>query len=1638
MSNSSSLQPEVRDRDRALVQFNHSLWLTLLLALGLIAALLFVFSARTIAASNETTISQRVQNSVLTSASAVTGTYGEVLTATMRFTITNSTVLTGPITLTTRFAGVTTPNNQLGFRFLGYQGPLTAATGTPLLAVSSFLSSTSGVAPNITTILTWTFDTITNVSGGPYVYEIPYQVRFVGDGIVDTATNATIPSQANQTYITWSPYGVNDRKTPNNVTVNLIKPDLAAPHSTKTAYASPGVQGGATVAYTITLRNGNNPTGFIPAQELVVTDSLDARLTYVAASPVPSSVVSVPGQNTILTWAAPNWTLAPNTTWVARVTATLPSTFAANTFYTNTVTPSYTTLPGAVPDEAEFTPTISATLAGGIIGTKQAFPNDNVRIGDSVTYTVRITVSPNVYLTTPIFTDTLPQGFHYRASSLSVNGDTGLSGTPVTGTAGLNERLIWGVDSLPAVNAVRVFNVTYVADVTGLNTDGTLAYASNSGQLTSKQAAANSVQATWQDDLGAVRSSLLPIVGATQIAQPYLNNGDFNVGVNGWRPVTASQEIGSVVVYTLSVRNSGTITAYEVALSNLLPPGASYQGNLSIQPINLALLAQPANGATGAIQFTVKELPANVKAVLTFDALVGNTTKPGDSQDDQLSLLDYSSQPGGQYDGNGNDNDDTGVIDRHYSAIAFAIPTVKTASFLAKGLNAIKIDTPDPVLPGQVMTYFIAYSNTSAVYAANNVQIIDTYDPLLTYVTANPPPSLHDPVARQLTWNVGTLGTNSGNAYLTANFAVATGISRTVRTITNTITSDSDAPAPAMSRLVTTTLVQPKPTINLDDKGVSVKANDIMTYTMVYSNASAVTGATTGTFTITLDYAPYTSFITFTATPVNPPGPRLISGSSGTIFTDTLGPGISRTVQLRMQVARPLPYNLTSFTSTATIYQPAVDISDSDSEETPVVLPIYQLVKTRTTPSNPPVDANDTIVYVIYITNTGSVTGTNLVVTDVWDLNTTSQLAGSTWALQGTYGVYTTIASLPPGAGVQLDPLTMNVTPTLPANAQLIRNVAQLTTRETTQQQTIFDTPVVGLYMQKSHTPDPVYPGETLTYTIDYVAYSPAIVAPILTDTLPAGVTYLSCAGAESCTYDNGKVVWSWPNGLIFGNSGSVTVVVRAPNTEGITLTNTYASNSAGGASFREGAPDLTYVGRPHLSVIKQANTVVSPAAPGDFIFYTLTYTNTGSYKATNALAYDTLPVNTSFSSCSGAPCSESNGIVNWSLGEVPISTSRSVTMVVRVNPSAGTTSIVNNVYSLSADRNVVNDNTPSAVSTSIVRPAISIDKSVAPSWIALGGTVTYTVRYTNTGGGTLTTLRFTDTIDSRLNIQSTSSGCAASGNVVYCTDANLAPGQSRQFTIRVGTVSLGNSEVVLNSANYLVGNQTETLPEGQSNTIEVPSSNVGAAADFSASPISGGIGLNVTYTNLSGGSGITSCVWDFGDSSTSTAACQPGNPVSHAYSQPGTYTVKLTVTTGTGSNTRTRANYITISGAAAYGVQIASPQPAKSGGRGSQVVYTVVVTNSGTVPDSFTLSLPAAGTYQWVTQLGSTSTGPLASQQSANAQVTVFIPAAAPLIASDVVTVTATSNGSGSVSSSVTLKTSTLAYPIYLPLIKK
>jgi hypothetical protein len=77
--------------------------------------------------------------------------------------------------------------------------------------------------------------------------------------------------------------------------------------------------------------------------------------------------------------------------------------------------------------------------------------------------------------------------------------------------------------------------------------------------------------------------------------------------------------------------------------------------------------------------------------------------------------------------------------------------------------------------------------------------------------------------------------------------------------------------------------------------------------------------------------------------------------------------------------------------------------------------------------------------------------------------------------------------------------------------------------------------------------------------------------------------------------------------------------------------------------------------------------------------------------------------------------------------------------------------------------------------------------------------------------------------------------------------------------------------------------------------------------ADFYANPTRGPFPLTVSFTDQSTGSN-TSWEWDFGDGSTSTKQ----NP-SHTYTEPGTYTVSLTVTGYEGSDTNTKADYIKV-----------------------------------------------------------------------------------------------------------------------------
>jgi PKD repeat protein len=106
-------------------------------------------------------------------------------------------------------------------------------------------------------------------------------------------------------------------------------------------------------------------------------------------------------------------------------------------------------------------------------------------------------------------------------------------------------------------------------------------------------------------------------------------------------------------------------------------------------------------------------------------------------------------------------------------------------------------------------------------------------------------------------------------------------------------------------------------------------------------------------------------------------------------------------------------------------------------------------------------------------------------------------------------------------------------------------------------------------------------------------------------------------------------------------------------------------------------------------------------------------------------------------------------------------------------------------------------------------------------------------------------------------------------------------------------------------TASNLAGTDTKTETDYISVTGDIPP----PVAMFEGTPLSGSVPLTVQFTDLSIGP-PTKYTWDFGDGITSDQA----NP-SHTYTNPGSYTVQLTVFNSGGSHTMKRENYISAGG---------------------------------------------------------------------------------------------------------------------------
>jgi uncharacterized repeat protein (TIGR01451 family) len=559
------------------------------------------------------------------------------------------------------------------------------------------------------------------------------------------------------------------------------------------------------------------------------------------------------------------------------------------------------------------------------------------------------------------------------------------------------------------------------------------------------------------------------------------------------------------------------------------------------------------------------------------------------------------------------------------------------------------------------------------------------------------------------------------------------------------------------------------------------------------------------------------------------------------------------------------------------------------------------------TPS--PVPGGSVITYTLTASNSGPNAGGAMVITDTLPPAVTFLTAsGSGWTCSHSSGVVTCTrpGALAVGATAPAVTITGRVTAaggTITNSASVEPATGGVLDPVPNNNVATVDTPVIPgadvRIAQKSVTStQPATAGSNVTFQIQPRNGGPsAAVNAVVTDTLPAGWTFVSAAGTGWACSATGQDVRCTRASLPVGNTDNITVVATAPTTvapAGSSFTNTasIASDTPDGdAGNNSGSVNVSV--RPDGADLRLSKTKTpNPVALGSDMVSTITVTNGGPRVATGPLRVVEVLSGETFVSATGTgwTCSVVGGAVvcehantgglavNSSLPTLRITTQATAAGAARNEACTGGSIPTGGVPGqasapVEGDPNPGNDCATVSSTSTTIRPDLAIAKTTSTP---TGGDktvgltedrVTYTLVVSNVspGGDGATGVRFTDSVPGFLTGRTTfgaltpvvSGGstatfsCSASGSgTITCTQngGTLAPGDSVSVAVDVIRPLADGS--FTNTAT--VTNTVEGDPNSANNTAQdtvqiLPIADV-AMTGKSVTPGSVRAGENVSY----------------------------------------------------------------------------------------------------------------------------------------------------------------------------------------------
>jgi uncharacterized repeat protein (TIGR01451 family) len=463
------------------------------------------------------------------------------------------------------------------------------------------------------------------------------------------------------------------------------------------------------------------------------------------------------------------------------------------------------------------------------------------------------------------------------------------------------------------------------------------------------------------------------------------------------------------------------------------------------------------------------------------------------------------------------------------------------------------------------------------------------------------------------------------------------------------------------------------------------------------------------------------------------------------------------------------------------------------------------------------------------------------------------------------------------------------VTPTAPG---VITNTAEIggqgqdlnAANNTASAQTTVNSPQADLSVTKTDSADPVYNGDTVTYTVAETNNGPADAAnATMNDVLPAsGATLVSVTGPGTCVSTLTDVTCSDPL-LTAGSTDTYTIVMQTTAAGTLSDTATVSSDAPDNDLTNNSATETTTVlPSADLSVTKSDNP--DPVPWGADVTYTITVTNNGPDGATGVEVVDGFSGPGTYVSGSGpgGPCTvDGGGEIHCPVGSIPAGGSAIVTIVIHAD-STGTISDKAGAQGNEHDPNLNNNGAGQSTDVGAHTTTLSYTGDHAQDYndpATLSATLTDTSTGSPIAGAT---------VSFALNATESCSGTTTATGSASCS---VTPGES-SGTYTVAATYAGNSqyEPSSTSAPFAVTREETTTTYTGPTTAVANGSTVtlsGVLKEDGTSPIAGR-----TLTLTIGTQSCTATTNGSGSASCSVTVAQPVGPstVSASFAGDGYY----------------------------------------------------------------------------------------------------------------------------------------------------